>query len=94
QDRILFGSDQVSTDDRGFDFLASRFWVHRKLWETAYVGPNPILDPDLPPDQQPTLRGLALPDGVLQKLYHDNATRFLARVGVRFGIEEQEMQAA
>lgn len=84
QDRIVFGSDQVSTDDRGFDFLASRFWVHRKLWETAYVGPNPILDPDLPPDQQPTLRGLALPDEVLQKLYHDNATRFLSRVGVSF----------
>ncbi|HMB94733.1 MAG TPA: hypothetical protein VKK61_01705, partial [Tepidisphaeraceae bacterium] len=37
QDRLLFGSDQVSGDDRGFDFLASRFWCHRKLWETAYV---------------------------------------------------------
>ena len=84
QDRILFGSDQVSTDDRGFDFLASRFWVHRKLWETAYIGPNPILDPDLPADQQPQLRGLALPDDVLQKLYHDNATKFLARLGVGF----------
>jgi hypothetical protein len=87
QDRILFGSDQVSTDDRGFDFLASRFWVHRKLWETAYIGPNPILDPDLPADQQPILRGLALPDAVLQKLYHDNATAFLARIGM--GFEEQ-----
>lgn len=84
QDRILFGSDQVSTNDRGYDFLASRFWVHRKLWETAYVGPNPILDPDLPADQQPPLRGLALPDEVLQKLYHDNATRFLARIGAGF----------
>ena len=31
QDRIIFGSDQVSGDDRGFDFLASRFWSHRKL---------------------------------------------------------------
>jgi predicted TIM-barrel fold metal-dependent hydrolase len=84
QDRILFGSDQVSGDDRGFDFLASRFWVHRKLWETAFIGPNPILDPDLPPDQQPTLRGLALPDEVLQKLYHDNATALLARIGMPF----------
>ncbi len=84
QDRILFGSDQVSGDDRGFDFLASRFWVHRKLWETAYIGPNPILDPDLPPEQQTPLRGLALPDNVLQKLYHDNAARFLDRVGMRF----------
>lgn len=84
QDRILFGSDQVSGDDRGFDFLASRWWCHRKLWETAYIGPSPIFDPDLPPENQPTLRGLALPDDVLQKIYHDNAIKFLARLGVSF----------
>jgi hypothetical protein len=94
QNRILFGSDQVSTDDRGFDFLASRFWVHRKLWETAYVGENPIIDPDLPADQQPMLRGLALPDEVLQKMYHDNATKFLARLGLSFGGEETTTRAA
>jgi hypothetical protein len=87
QDRILFGSDQVSGDDRGFDFLASRFWVHRKLWDTAYTGPSPILDPDLPRDQQPTLRGLALPDGALQKMYHDNAVKLMARVGVKLEVE-------
>lgn len=85
QDRIIFGSDQVSGDDRGFDFLASRFWAHRKLWETAYVGTSPIFDPDLPPDGQPALRGLALPDGVLQKIYHDNAAAFLAKIGMYFG---------
>ena len=79
QDRIIFGSDQVSGDDRGFDFLASRFWAHRKLWETAYVGPSPIFDPDVP-DDQPTLRGLALPDNVLQKLYHDNAMKLMAKL--------------
>lgn len=84
QDRLLWGSDQVSTDDRGFDFLASRFWCHRKLWETAYQGPSPILDPDLPEDRQPQIRGLALPDDVLQKLYHDNAVRLLGSVGVGF----------
>jgi predicted TIM-barrel fold metal-dependent hydrolase len=83
-DRILFGTDQVSGDDRGFDFLASRFWAHRKLWETAYNGPSPIFDPDLPQDQQPTLRGLALPDEVIQKVYHDNAVKLLGRVGVGF----------
>jgi predicted TIM-barrel fold metal-dependent hydrolase len=82
QDRILFGSDQVSTDDRGFDFLASRWWVHRKLWETNYVGPSPILDPDFDADHQPTLRGLALATECLQKLYHDNAVRLLAGVGI------------
>jgi predicted TIM-barrel fold metal-dependent hydrolase len=85
QDRIFFGSDQVSGDDRNFDFLASRFWAHRKLWETAYIGPTPIFDPDLPADEQPTLRGLALPDEVLQKLYHDNAAAFLAKIGMGFG---------
>jgi predicted TIM-barrel fold metal-dependent hydrolase len=84
QDRIVFGSDQVSGDDRKFDFLSSRFWCHRKLWETAYIGPSPIVDPDLPADQQPTIRGLALPDDVLQKLYHDNAVKLLARAGASF----------
>jgi hypothetical protein len=83
-DRILFGSDQVSGDDRGFDFLASRFWAHRKLWETAYVGPSPIHDPDVPEDAQPTMRGLALPDNVLQKLYHDNAIALMAKLGIAF----------
>ncbi|MBA3272664.1 MAG: amidohydrolase family protein [Chthoniobacterales bacterium] len=82
--RVIFGSDQVSGDDRHFDFLACRFWAHRKLWETAHIGPTPIYDPDLPEDKQPTLRGLALPDEVLQKLYHDNATKFLAKLGVTF----------
>jgi hypothetical protein len=85
QDRLVFGSDQVSGDDRGFDFLASRFWCHRKLWETAYVGPTPIRDADLPEDKQPLLQGLALPDAVLQKLYHSNGIKLLARVNAGFG---------
>ncbi len=84
QDRLLWGSDQVSGDARNFDFLASRMWCHRKLWETAYIGPSPIVDPDLGPEDQPTLRGLALPDEVLQKLYHDNTINLLARHGVHF----------
>ena len=87
-DRIMWGSDQVSGDERGFGFLASRWWAHRKLWETAYIGTTPIHDPDVPDDQQPQLRGLALPDEVLQKLYHANATRFLARLGVSFQGEQ------
>lgn len=86
-DRLLWGSDQVSGDKRDFDFLASRMWAHRKLWETGYVGPSPILDPDLPADQQPVLRGLALPDDVLQKIYHDNTLKLLAAHGVQFDAE-------
>jgi hypothetical protein len=35
-------------------------------------------------DQQPILHGLALPDDVIQKLYHDNAVKLLDRVGVKF----------
>jgi Amidohydrolase len=84
QDRLLWGSDQVSGNDRGFDFLASRWWCHRKLWETAYIGPSPIFDPDLTAENQPTMRGLALPDSVLQKIYHDNVVKLLGSVGVHF----------
>lgn len=82
--RLLWGSDQVSGDDRGFGFLASRFWAHRKLFETAYAGPVNIFDPDLPKDRQPWLRGLALPDDVLQRIYRDNAVDLLAKVGLSF----------
>ncbi|MBC7784503.1 MAG: amidohydrolase family protein [Burkholderiales bacterium] len=85
QDRLLWGSDQVSGDQRGFDFLASRLWCHRKLWETAYIGPSPIYDPELPEDRQPVLRGLAMPDEVLQKIYHDNTVTLLGKYGVHFG---------
>lgn len=84
-DRILFGSDQVSGDDRGFDFLASRFWCHRKLWETAYIGPSPILDPDLSEADQPVMHGLALPDDVLQKIYHDNIVKVMEWIGDPIG---------
>ncbi len=89
QDRLMWGSDQVSYDGRGFDFLASRWWCHRKLWETAYIGESPIADPDVP-GGPPTLRGLALPDEVLQKLYRDNVLRLLARVNVRIPLSPHE----
>ena len=80
-DRLLWGSDQVSGDDRGFDFYASRFWAHRKLWETAYSAESPIADPDVPAGEAPMIHGLALPDAVLQKIYHDNAVRLLGERG-------------
>ena len=82
QDRLLWGSDQVSGNSRDWDFLASRWWCHRKLWETSYSAPTPIFDPDVPEDRQPHLNGLALPDRVLQKLYRDNAVAFMKRMGV------------
>ena len=78
-DRLMWGSDQVSQDLRGFDFFASRWYAHRLLWETGHVGESPIADPDASP---PMLRGLDLPPDVLQKLYRDNVRRFLSRVDV------------
>ena len=84
QTRILFGTDQVSNDQRGFDFLASRYWVHRRFWETARTGPSPIHDPEVPDDAQPVIRGLALPDQTLQYLYHTNAATLLSRLGASF----------
>ena len=83
QNRLLWGSDQVSGDTREWEFLASRWWCHRKLWETAYNDTSPIFDPDVPIDSQPRLHGLALPDQVIQKLYHDNAVNLMSRVGVK-----------
>lgn len=83
QNRLLWGSDQVTGDTRDWDFLASRWWAHRKLWETAYNDTTPIYDPDLPADRQPRLHGLALPDQVIQKIYHDNAANLMKKVGVR-----------
>jgi hypothetical protein len=82
--RLIWGSDQVSGDTRDFDFLASRFWCHRKLWETTHAGPTPIFDPDLPPDRQPRLQGLALPDETIQSLYRDTVLALLKRVGVNW----------
>ena len=76
-------ADQVTGDTRDWEFLASRWWAHRKLWETAYNDTTPIFDPDLPVDRQPRLHGLALPDQVIQKIYHDNATNLMSKVGVK-----------
>ncbi len=44
--RVLFGSDIVANKaDMSFDLYASRYWALRKLLETNYDGPSPIVDP-------------------------------------------------
>ena len=48
QDRILFGTDQLTREGRGYDFLASRNWCHRKLWETAFIGRPRFSTPTFP----------------------------------------------
>lgn len=73
QDRVLFGSDLVVADDYDFEHYASRYWVQRTMWETAYQGESPIEDPDAGPS--PRLAGLDLPNEVLRKLYAANAER-------------------
>jgi hypothetical protein len=82
QDRLLWGSDQVSQQLRGFDFYASRWWCHRKLWETDHVGDSPIHDGDVACNTV-QLRGTNLPTEVLTKLYQTNIQTLLARVGVK-----------
>jgi hypothetical protein len=93
QDRILFGSDLVVGEKYDWDHYASRYWVHRKLWESDYRGQSPIEDPDAGKGFNPTtgafdaahadgiphLAGLDLPAAILQKLYRGNAMRLLPR---------------
>ncbi|MEM7808456.1 MAG: amidohydrolase family protein, partial [Planctomycetota bacterium] len=81
QDRLMWGSDQVSQTLRSDAFYASRWWCHRKLWESGYDGPSLIADPDAP-NGEPVLRGLDLAEDVLTKLYRTNITRLMACVGV------------
>ncbi len=89
--RVLFGTDIVASEQMdlcGFDLFASRYWALRTLIETSYDGPSPIVDPDLhkldpalPKDSTPTLRGAAIDPALLPNLYHDAAAAMLAPVG-------------
>jgi len=75
-DRILFGTDLVAFRGAKAEDYSSRYWVHRWLWEGEGVRPSPIPDPCATSPQGPQVRGLALPDDVLLRLYHDNAYRW------------------
>ncbi|WP_432797615.1 amidohydrolase family protein [Poriferisphaera sp. WC338] len=89
-DRVFFGSDIVTDDNHGadeFDLYASRYWALRTLWETAYAGPSPIVDPDLhlvdpsqPENATAHLQGQSVPASTLQNLYHDAAKNFFANI--------------
>ncbi|RME59949.1 MAG: hypothetical protein D6780_04260 [Candidatus Dadabacteria bacterium] len=109
QDRILFGSDIVTSDmhlkedeeqgyekskqanspEEAFDLYASRYWALRTLLERKYDGFSPIEDPDLYfgmeelPEKplSPKLKGFALPEEVLKKVYFTNAKKLLRSVG-------------
>jgi predicted TIM-barrel fold metal-dependent hydrolase len=80
-DRFLFGSDLVTRHHLLRDHYVSRYWCQRTLWESAWEGSSPIADPDYKPGAgqpaTPILRGLHLPDDVLDAVYYHNAQRLL-----------------
>ena len=75
---------KASSEEDAFDLYASRYWALRTLWETDWVGPSPIADPDLAlvdpdhhgPHDSPVLRGVALPQHILADLYRESASAF------------------
>jgi predicted TIM-barrel fold metal-dependent hydrolase len=81
-DRFLFGSDLVTRHHLNAEHYASRYWCHRTLWESACEVRSPIADPDYQPEPSgpatPLLRGLELPEDVLEKVYHANARRMFS----------------
>jgi hypothetical protein len=82
-DRFLFGSDLVTRHNIAREHYVSRYWCHRTLWESDWIGRSPIADPDYTPLQgetkeaalSPMLRGLNLPREVLEQVYFGNARR-------------------
>ncbi len=74
-DRLMWGSDLVvgRYSDMSVDDYASRYYVHRHLWEGRGGLLSPIEDGDA---QGPvTVQGLNLPDSVLTKIYRSNVER-------------------
>jgi hypothetical protein len=79
--RFLFGSDLVTRHHLTRGHYVSRYWCQRTLWESDWQGRSPIADADYQtvpgePDT-PLLHGLALPNEVLQQVYHTNASQLL-----------------
>jgi predicted TIM-barrel fold metal-dependent hydrolase len=80
-DRFLFGTDLVTRHNLVPEHYVSRYWCQFTLWESTWEGPSPIADPDyVPAEGEPPhemLRGVGLPDDVLEKVYSTNARRLL-----------------
>ena len=81
-ERFLFGTDLVTRHHLPAEHYVSRYWCQRTLWESAWEGPSPIADPDYSPAQGepalPMLRGLDLPQEVLEKVYYQNSVQLLS----------------
>jgi predicted TIM-barrel fold metal-dependent hydrolase len=80
-DRFLFGSDLVTRHHLVREHYVSRYWCQRTLWESSWEGRSPIADPDYKAEAgeptTPLLRGLGLPEDVLEPVYQGNARRLL-----------------
>jgi predicted TIM-barrel fold metal-dependent hydrolase len=80
-DRFLFGTDLVTRHHLPIEHYVSRYWCQRTLWESDWTGLSPIADPDYTPPEgtasTPILRGLNLPEDVIDKVYYRNAQRLL-----------------
>ena len=80
-DRFLFGTDLVTRHGLPAEHYVSRYWCQRTLWESSWEGPSPIADPDYSPEPNglttPRLRGVGLPQEVLEKVYYENAKKLL-----------------
>ena len=72
--RLLFGSDIVVRPNWTPRLYRSRYWIHRKLWESGTSEPLPIEDPDC--DGRPMLNGIDLPVDVLERILYHNAAEF------------------
>lgn len=76
---------QASSRAEAFDLYASRYFALRTMWETNHDAPAPFADGDLKmvdparfdDRSSARLRGVALPPGLLQRLYRDNAERLV-----------------
>ena len=80
-DRFLFGTDLVTRHHLTREHYVSRYWCQRTLWESVWTGPSPVADADYTAPaggpSTPILRGVGLPDDVLDLVYYHNAERLL-----------------
>ena len=72
QDRIIFGTDC------GPDGIPSRIWVVRNFLETEEEFHVPTDEPLFWPDHRTMIRGISLPEEVLEKIYAGNFRRFVS----------------
>jgi hypothetical protein len=67
QHRIIFGTDFSQSR-----LMLSRIWVVRRFLETDETFHVPTDDDLFWPDHRTMIRGIALPEGALRKIYADN----------------------